>query len=195
VFAIAITLLILEVRLQHAGVEGSLWASLVALWPYYLAFALSFFVILVTWITHHDLMHLVRATSRPLQLANGCALAYVTFIPFPTAVLAANLIGPDARTAVAFYCGTFVLGSAAFNLLVATIARGQLLRPEVDPRTLERIRRGFRITFVIYVAATLLALAAPLLALAVNVAVRVHLLRLRYRPAPAVLRPEGQLTS
>jgi hypothetical protein len=70
-----------------------------------------------------------------------------------------------------------------------------LLRPEVDPRTLERIRRGFRITFVIYVAATLLALVAPLLALAVNVAVRVHLLRLRYRPAPAVLRPEGQLTS
>ena len=48
VFAIAITLLILEIRLQHAGVEGSLWTGLVALWPYYLAFALRFFVILVS---------------------------------------------------------------------------------------------------------------------------------------------------
>ena len=155
------TLLILEIRLPHAGVEGSLWAGLVALWPSYLAFALSFFVILVTWITHHDLMRLVRATNRPVQLANGCALIYVTFIPFPTAVLAANLRGPEISTAVAFYCGTFVLGSAAFNLLVETIARGQLFRPEVDAQAIGRIRRGYRITFVIYVAATLIALVAP----------------------------------
>jgi len=194
VFAIAITLLILEISVPHAGVEGSLWTGLVALWPSYLAFALSFFVILVTWVTHHDLMRLVRATSRPLQLANGCALLYVTFIPFPTAVLAANLGGSEVSTAVAFYCGTFVLGSGAFNLLVATIARGQLFRPEVDAQTIGRIRRGYRITFLIYVATTLMALVTPLLALALNVAVRLHLLRIRYQPAPSVPRQEAQLT-
>jgi len=194
VFAIAITLLILEISVPHAGVEGSLWTGLVALWPSYLAFALSFFVILVTWVTHHDLMRLVRATTRPLQLANGCALLYVTFIPFPTAVLAANLGGSEVSTAVAFYCGTFVLGSGAFNLLVATIARGQLFRPEVDAQTIGRIRRGYRITFVIYVATTLMALVTPLLALALNVAVRLHLLRIRYQPAPSVPRQEAQLT-
>ena len=194
VFAIAITLLILEISVPHAGVEGSLWTGLVALWPSYLAFALSFFVILVTWVTHHDLMRLVRATSRPLQLANGCALLYVTFIPFPTAVLAANLGGSEVSTAVAFYCGTFVVGSGAFNLLVATIARGQLFRPEVDAQTIGRIRRGYRITFLIYVATTLMALVTPLLALALNVAVRLHLLRIRYQPAPSVPRQEAQLT-
>jgi TMEM175 potassium channel family protein len=186
VFAIAITLLVLEIRLQHAGAHGSLWAGLVALWPYYLAFALSFFVILVTWIAHHDLMRLVRATSRPVQLANGCVLAYVTFIPFPTSVLAANLGGSETSTAVAFYCGTFVLGSVAFNLLVATIERGRLLRPEVDARTIGRVRRGYQITFVIYLAATFLALVAPWLALAINIAVRLHLLRMRYEPVPLV---------
>ena len=184
VFAIAITLLILEIRLPHAGIEGSLWSGLVALWPSYFAFAFSFFVILVTWITHHDLMRVVRTTTRPIQLANGCVLLYVTFIPFPTAVLAANLGGSDMSTAVAFYCGTFVFGSAAFNVLVATFARGQLVNPEVDAQTIGRVRRGFRITFVIYVAATLLALVAPWVALALNVAVRVHLLRIRYRPVP-----------
>ena len=194
VFAIAITLLILEISVPHAGVEGSLWTGLVALWPSYLAFALSFFVILVTWVTHHDLMRLVRATTRPLQLANGCALLYVTFIPFPTAVLAANLGGSEVSTAVAFYCGTFVVGSGAFNLLVATIARGQLFRPEVDAQTIGRIRRGYRITFLIYVATTLMALVTPLLALALNVAVRLHLLRIRYQPAPSVPRQEAQLT-
>lgn len=194
VFAIASTLLILEIRLPGAGVETSLWAGLVALWPHYLAFALSFFVILVTWIAHHDLMRLIRATSHPVLLANGCALIYVTFIPFPTAVLAANLGGPEASTAVAFYCGTFVLGSGAFNLLVAAIARGELCRPEVDAQAIGRIRRGYRITFVIYLAATAIALVAPYVALALNVAVRLHLLRIRYQLAPSVPTREDQPT-
>jgi uncharacterized membrane protein len=187
VFAIAITLLILEVRLQHASGTGTLLHQLVELWPYYFAFALSFFVILVTWIAHHDVMRLIRATSRPIQLANGCCLAYVTFIPFPTAVLAAHLGGPEMKTAVTFYCGTFVFGSAAFNLLVETIARSGCGRPEIADQAVRFIRRGFRITFVIYVAATLIALVAPWVALAMNVAVRVHLLRIRYQP-PKVAR-------
>ncbi len=194
VFAIAITLLVLEIRLQHAGVEGSLSVGLVALWPYYVAFALSFFVILVSWIAHHDLMRLVRSTSRPVQLANGCVLAYVTFIPFPTSVLAANLAGPEIITAVVFYCGTFVFGSGAFNLLLATIARGQLFRPEVDAQTIGRVRRGYRMAFTVYFAATLIALVAPWWALAINVAVRLHLIRMRYQP-PLAPRPEGQPTT
>ena len=91
VFAIAITLLILDITFPHGGVESSLWDRLLALWPFLVAFVLSFFVILVTWITHHDLIRLVRESSRPLQLANGFALLYVTFIPFVTGVLAENL--------------------------------------------------------------------------------------------------------
>jgi uncharacterized membrane protein len=185
VFSIAITLLILELRLPHEAVAGRLSTGLLALWPHYLAFVLSFFVILVTWITHHNLMQLIRATNRPIQLANGCALLYVTFIPFPTAVLADYLGGAQASTAVALYCGTFVFGSGAFNLLAAMIARSQLLRPDVDAQTLPRIRRGYQITFVIYVAATLIALVLPWLALAINVAVRLHLLRIRYQPPRA----------
>ena len=181
VFAIAITLLVLEIRLQHAGAHGSLLASLLALWPYYFAFALSFFVILVTWIAHHEVIRLVHVTTHPLLLANGFVLCYATFIPFPTAVLAANLAGPEITTAVTFYCGTFVIGSGAFNVLVATIAR----IPGVDLEAVRRIRHGFRITFAIYVAATLTALVAPWVALAINVAVRVHLLRIRYQLAKA----------
>lgn len=191
VFAIASTLLILEIRLPSASLEGGLWAGLVALWPSYLAFGLSFFVILVTWIAHHDLMRLIRATNHRILLANGCALIYVTFIPFPTAVLAANLGGPDASTAVAFYCGTFVLGSGAFNLLVSAIRRSQLC---IDDQALSRIRRGYRITLVVYLAATAVAFVAPYVALAINVAVRLHLLRIRSQPAPAIATREGQLT-
>jgi uncharacterized membrane protein len=118
----------------------------------------------------------------------------VTFIPFPTAVLAANLGGPQTSTAVAFYCGTFVFGSGVFNLLVEAIARGQLCRPEVDAQAIGRIRRGNRITFVTYLAATGIALVAPYVALAINVAMRLHLLRLRYHLAPSVPTREDLLT-
>jgi uncharacterized membrane protein len=184
VFAIAITLLILEIKFPHGGVEGSLWDRLLALWPFFIAFALSFFVILVTWITHHDLIHLVSESSRSLQLANGFALLYVTFIPFSTGVLAENLTNPsEVSTAVALYCGTFVVGSGAFNILVAIIINGQLLRKDVDTQIIYRVRKGFRIVFLIYVATTLIAFVMPFLALAINVAVRIFLLSIRYKPA------------
>jgi uncharacterized membrane protein len=181
VFAIAITLLILEIDIPHGDAEASLWNRILALWPSFFAFALSFFVILVTWITHHDLIRLVRETSRPFQLANGFALLYVTFIPFVTGVLAENLTSSEASTAVALYCGTFAVGSAAFNILVGTIMRGRLLREEINVQIIRRVRRGYRIVFLIYVATTLLALVMPFLALAVNVAVRLFLLSIRYK--------------
>jgi uncharacterized membrane protein len=88
VFAIAITLLILEIRAPHAGLEGGLWAGLLTLWPSYVAFLLSFFVILIMWVNHHELMRLVRAVNYPFLFANGLVLLTVTFVPFPTAVLA-----------------------------------------------------------------------------------------------------------
>ena len=181
VFAIAITLLILEIRPPHAAADGSLLTGLLALWPYYFAFTLSFFVILVSWMTHHDLMRMVRATNHSVQLANGCVLIYVTFLPFPTAVLASHLGGTDISMAVTFYCATFVFGNVAFNLLFETIARGQLFRPEVDAEAVRRIRHAYRLTGVFYVTVALIALVAPWVALALNVAVRLHLLRIRYQ--------------
>ena len=90
--------------------------------------------------------------------------------------------GTGNQYGVTFYCATFVVGSGAFNVLVATIARC----PGVDMEAVRRIRRGFRITFTIYVAATLIALVAPWVALALNIAVRVHLLRIHYQAAKLV---------
>lgn len=193
IFAIAATLLVLELRLPHAGVEGNLWDGLVALWPAYLAFALSFFVILVTWIGHHDLARLIRGTSRRVLLANGFVLFYVAYVPFPTSVLAANLAGPNIRAAVAFYCATFVLGSVAVNLLLAAIVRDQLFRPDVDAAAITRARRGLLMGFWVNVVATVVALVLPWVALALSVAVRLYWLRMRYQPAPSTRKHPASL--
>src|SRR5437899_11833967 len=126
VFAIAITLLILEIRVPH--VEHGLWAGLLALWPSYVAFLMSFVVILIMWVNHHELIRLVRAVGYPFLFANGLLLLTVTFVPFPTAVLAEHLATPDAPAAAAFYCGTFIINALAWGLLFWTIVRGRLYR-------------------------------------------------------------------
>ena len=118
VFAIAITLLVLEIPVPHAGVDASsagLWTALGALWPSYLAFVLSFFVILIMWVNHHELMRLVRAVDYPFLFANGFLLLMVTFVPFPTAVLAEHLATADGAAGVAFYCGSFAFSSLTWG--------------------------------------------------------------------------------
>ena len=189
VFAIAITLLVLEIRLPHEmghpheAAHGSLLDVLGGLWPSFFAFALSFFVILVFWISHHEILRLVRATNHPLMLANGLVLLYVTFIPFPTAVLASHLVGSEIVTAVTYYCATFVLGNVAFNMLFETIARWRLFHPEVDAERIRGIRHGLRMIGLFYLLTVLVALVAPWVALAMNIAVRAYALHIRYQAA------------
>lgn len=181
VFAIAITLLILEIRVPPAGAERGLWAGLLALWPSYVAFVLSFFVILIEWVNHHELIRLVRATGYPFFFANGLLLMTVTFVPFPTAVLAAYLNTPDAPAAAAFYCGTFIVNALAWGLLFVTIVRGRLYRSDVDAATIERIRRAYVAGPIVYMVSTLVALKQPVVGLTINASLWILWIRLGYR--------------
>jgi len=179
VFAIAITLLILEIRVPHG--DHGLWAGLVALWPSYIAFLLSFAVILIMWVNHHELLRMVRAVNYPFLFANGFLLLTVTFVPFPTAVLAANLATPDAKAAVAFYCATFVANALLWNLLFATIVRGGLLHANVSAETVANVRRTYYVGVLVYMLATALAFVRPALGLALNASLCIVWIRLGYR--------------
>src|SRR5438876_11104176 len=88
VFAIAITLVILEIRAPHG--DHGLWAGLLALWPSYIAFLLSFVVILIMCVNHHELLRMARSVHYPVLFATGLLLLTVSFVPFPTAVLPPN---------------------------------------------------------------------------------------------------------
>ncbi len=182
VFAIAITLLILEIPVPHADGQASLWSALAARWPSYLAFVLSFFVILVCWVNHHELMRLISRIRYPFLFANGFVLLTVTFIPFPTAVLAEHLATESAPAAVTFYCATFVLNSVAWCTLFWTVVRDSLFHAHVDLDTIQRIRRSYLIGLPIYTAATLVSMVVPALGLLVNVSLNLYWVRLCYRP-------------
>src|SRR2546430_12617872 len=135
----------------------------------------------ILWVNHHELMRLVRVVTYPLLFANGLLLLTVTFVPFPTAVLAQHLATPEAKVAVAFYCGTFVVNSLGWGLVFATMVRGRLFRAGVDAGTIRRVRRAYLVGPLVYVVATLVALRPPLLGLALNACLWLLWIRLGYR--------------
>ena len=181
VFAIAITLLILEIKVPHAGGEEHLWTALAGLWPSYLAFLLSFFVIMVMWVNHHELIRMIEAVDYPFFFSNGLVLLTVTFVPFPTAVLAEHLNTAQAGAAMAFYCATFILNSLAWNLLLYTIRRGNLFKPDCTEEEISRIRKAYSMALPVYLVATVVAFYQPWLGIAINLAVWLLWVRLCYR--------------
>ena len=184
VFAIAITLLILEIRVPRA--DHGLWAGLLALWPSYLAFVLSFIVILIMWVSHHGLLRMVHSVNYPILFANGLLLLTVTFVPFPTAVLAAHLATPEAKTAVAFYCATFFVNGLVWNVLFRTLVGSGLLRPEIDAATVAGVRKAYYGGLTVYLVATVVALFQPWVGLLLNVSLWILWIRLGYRSAVQV---------
>jgi len=184
VFAIAITLLVLEFKVPHlpAGANGrDLFLALLKLWPSMIAFLGSFVAILVMWINHHGLFRMIHKIDSPFLFANGFMLLMVTFVPFPTAVLAEYLGTPGERVAAAFYIGTFVIISIAFNVFWATTTKRRLLKRSVPDTVVVRIRDAYRFGLVVYTASALLALWNASVGLAACLSLWIYWSVLEYR--------------
>src|SRR5436309_8930975 len=118
VFAIAVTLLILDVRVPRGLPETTrLIDALLANWPSYVAFLTSFATIGIMWLNHHRLFSLMHRVDHLLLVLNGVLLLGVTITPFPTALVADQWGHPGARLAAGVYSGIFVLIAIAFNAL------------------------------------------------------------------------------
>jgi uncharacterized membrane protein len=159
VFAIAITLLVLELKVPHlpeGASAGELCAALVGQWPSYVALVSSFFAILIMWANHHTIFNLVRRVDAPFLYANGLLLLVVTIVPFPTALLAHYFEKPGASAAAAVYGGTFVVAGVAYNLVWHTATAGRrLLRAGVTEEQIDALTRSYRWGVPLYLLATI----------------------------------------
>lgn len=172
VFAIAITLLILEIKVPpHESIHSvaDLWNGLLTLWPSYFAFFLSFGIILVSWVNHHYLFNVLDKSSRGFLYANGFLLLTITFMPFPTALLAEYIGTEYAKPAIAFYCFGGVVNSLGWLLLIHTVLKPKLLiHQNIDIDVIYGLNRTVRLGFVVYALSTALAFWFPLVALFMN---------------------------
>jgi uncharacterized membrane protein len=169
VFAITITLLVLEIRPPTD--DRNLLHGLVALWPSYLAYALTFLFIGQVWANHHVMFDHIRAADRVVLLLNTLLLMVVAFLPFATSVLAGALRSGDGqRTAVAFYGITFGVTALTFNAVWQYACRRRLLSRALDPAGATAISRRFQLALAWLVTGALLGAVQPVLGVAVIVA-------------------------
>jgi len=121
VFAIAITLLILElIQFLHSQNDDGLAKLLFNHWESYLAFVIGFVTILVCWINHHLIFTYINKTDSNLMWVNGFVLLMVTFTPFPTAILAQYFVKETNLALGIFGINYFLMALAAYNITAYT---------------------------------------------------------------------------
>ena len=130
VFAIAITLLILDIHVPQVKDDESLLQALSMQWESYLAFLIGFFTLLVCWINHHYMFQLIHRTNGMLLLLNGFKLLIVSFTPFATALLSKYIATPHLETAVSLYALNFFLMGLAMTCLWLYAEKHNLTKAE-----------------------------------------------------------------
>jgi uncharacterized membrane protein len=167
IIAIAVTLLVLEIRPPRD--TRDLFHSLIALWPSYLAYALTFLLIGQIWANHHIMFDHIRVADRLVLFLNTLLLMDIAFLPFAASVLAAAFgAGHGQRTAVVFYGLAFEVAAMLFNVIWDYVRHGhQLLGSTIDAQGAKAISRRFRLALAWIAAGTLLGVVLPVLGLAV----------------------------
>jgi TMEM175 potassium channel family protein len=160
VFAIAATLLILNVDAQVPEETRDLGALLLHIWPSYAAYAVTFLTIGIVWVNHHTVMSQIDRADRMFLFLNIAFLMLVAFAPFPTRLIAEHIREDGARAAALLYGITLVVIALLFNGLYASVG-GRLLRPDHDPQVVRGITRSYRLGPTTYLAATLIGIVSP----------------------------------
>src|SRR5262245_61186846 len=162
VFAIAITLLVLDINLPPSAYEH-LFRGFDDQWPAYLAYSTSFVTIGGIWMLHHAVFRRLRYANTAVMRINLVLLMTVSFLPFPTRIVAEAIESASAeRAAVVIYGGSLLAISIVFGVLSYAIARDPtLLQPGVSAHEVRALVKSVQPNAGFYVGFTFLAGVAP----------------------------------
>ena len=185
VFAIAITLLILDIRVPDIPenmVSSQLPGALLSLWPQYLGYILSFVGISTFWIIHHSIFRTIRSYNRIILYLNLLFLMVVAFVPFPTSLLGEY---GGRQLPVAIYAATLAVGRLLLTAIHWYSTRNnQLLDEPQDPATVRFfLRRGLMIPaiFLFSIAISFLSVSVAICSWLVMLAVDAVVIHRRFR--------------
>ncbi|MEO8286645.1 MAG: TMEM175 family protein [Chloroflexota bacterium] len=165
VFAIATTLLVLEIKVpQDVHNASELWGALLHQWPSYVAYLMGFSTIAIMWMNHHMLFRYIRRTSHWLLVLNSLLLLTISFLPFPTAMVAEYIKDTEngmAGVAMMVYSGTSVLIALFYNFLWWHMSHNnRLINKTADPAEVKALTRSYAFGPVVYMVALLLAIVS-----------------------------------
>jgi TMEM175 potassium channel family protein len=166
VFAIAMTLLIVDIRIPSTvaiTTTQQFWISLYHMMPSILAFVLSFTIIFITWVNHHGTLRSVSKRSVTFTYANGFLLLTLVFVPFPTSLLGEHLFTDHSAPAVILYDGTLALQAMAWILLCTAAVKNKLTKNESSKILVLRDRQFAFFALALYSLCAIIAYWFPLL--------------------------------
>jgi uncharacterized membrane protein len=165
VFAIAITLLVIDIKVPPSAeikTTFDLWCQISDITPSIFAFLLSFVVILITWVNHHNGSKLLKKTSGSFLYANGFLLLTVVIIPFPTSLLGQYLLMDHAAPAVILYDSVLAMQAIGWILISKAALKDHLGKDaKADIEIKKNGHLGY-FAFALYALCSVLAAWFPL---------------------------------
>jgi len=182
VFAIAVTLLVLQLKVPEVDPLTkklpNLASFVVDQWPAFVAYFNSFLSILIMWLNHHNIFKQVRRSNHTFIIFNGVLLMLITFLNYPTALLAPALkvgTNDDKKFATLVYTGTFVVIAVFYNVIWRYgTYNGRLLGKHADKALVAQITREYRFGPLVYLVAFLLAFVSVPASLVLTVLLAVY---------------------
>jgi uncharacterized membrane protein len=161
VFAIAITLLVLEISVP-AGSDSDLLNAVIAQWPSYLAFAVSFSTVGAVWLAHNAVTEQLTGVDSSFVRLNLLLLLAVSFLPFPTRLLAEHIQSNEAeRVATTIYGITLLLALTMVSVLWRYARRAELVRESIGDEELQYLTNRLTPGLAGYGVLLLLGLVLP----------------------------------
>jgi uncharacterized membrane protein len=160
VFAIALTLLVIDIKIPSTAEinnTADFWNALGHVAPSIVAFILSFIIILITWVNHHNALKLGSRSSASFIYANGFLLFTVVFMPFPTSLLGEYILTNHAAPAVILYEVTMALQAVGWILIVQAALKNNLGK---DEKATVQIRQNGQFAYFAFILYTLCAIIA-----------------------------------
>jgi uncharacterized membrane protein len=176
VFAIAITLLVLDIKVPDPG-SGTLGHELLAQWPSYAAYVVSFLTIGIIWINHHAAFSRLRQVDHAILIWNLLLLLTVGLLPFTTSLMATYLKESSGEgLAAAVYGASFLVMGAVFGALnrLILLHRPASLKAPLSEAAARRALRFAALGQIPYAAATVLAFVSPYITLAICAACGIY---------------------
>jgi len=157
-------LLIIEIRLPPGEINSTIdfWNALGHIAPSIYAFLLSFAVILITWVNHHNSIKLVNKSSVAFIYANGFLLLTVVFFPFPTSLLGEHLFSDHASPAVILYVSTMALQAVGWILMSRASMKGNLAKSTKAAAQIRNNGKFGYFAFALYAVCAVVAIRFPL---------------------------------
>jgi uncharacterized membrane protein len=150
VIAIIITVMVFDLKLQEIPADKSVGSELLKLAPKFASYVISFLMLAIMWVNHHQLFHQIKHTDRKLLWYSIHLLFWMSIIPFGTNFIGAN---PLLWQASFVYGIIFCMSALSFTILRNYVINEDLLHDSISKEAHIKVRNKNRVALSIYLLA------------------------------------------